>query len=138
EAIQLLYKAENNSRLYVVTREPVMYSAYVVQLNRVSSLIISFQKYDEKRFHGLVEEKNRKTEHYISAKLLVYSLLQDTSILAGREAAPIIQNMPIVIPEPVTPDTTTVKKVVEEYVVEKKAKRGLFGRIRDAIANKPT
>lgn len=138
EAIQLLYKAENNSRLYVVTRDAGLYSDYMDQLNRVSSLIVSVQKDDEQRIHGLVEDKKLKTELYISAKLLADSLLRDTKILADQENPPIIQSTPAVIQEIAAPDTTTLKKVVEEYVVEKKSKRGLFGRIRDAIANKPS
>lgn len=138
EAIQLLYKAENNSRLYVVTRDAGLYSDYMDQLNRVSSLIVSVQKDDEQRIHGLVEDKKLKTELYIKAKLLADSLLRDRQILAGQDNPPITQSIPVVIQERSAPDTTTVKKLVEEYVVEKKSKRGLFGRIKDAIANKPS
>src|SRR5690606_19769539 len=83
------------------------------------------------------EDKKLKTELYIKAKLLADSLLRDRQILAGQENPPITQSTPVVIQERSAPDTTTVKKLVEEYVVEKKSKRGLFGRIRDAIANKP-
>src|SRR5690606_26897569 len=83
------------------------------------------------------EDKKLKTELYIKAKLLADSLLRDRQILAGQENPPITQSTPVVIQERSAPDTTTVKKGVEEYVVEKKSKRGLFGRIKDAIANKP-
>lgn len=134
KAIQLLYKAENNSRLYVVTRDAGLYADYMDQLNQVSALIISVQKDDEKRIGGLVQDKKLKTELYINAKLLADSLLRNTSIATSSRNVS-YGNTPVLVEAPT--DTSSTIKVVEEYVVEKKSKKGLFGRIKDAIANKP-
>lgn len=134
EAIQLLYKAENNSRLYVLTRRDDLYSEYLNQLNRVSSLIVSIQKDDEEKVNELVEDKRRKTELYIQARLLADSLRKDVSIVIGLDKPPVVevQNSVQTLQE-----DSKEKKVIEEFVVEKKSGKGLFGRIKDAIANKP-
>lgn len=135
EAIQLLYNAENNSRLYVLTRDINIYTVYLNQLNEVSSLILSIQKDDENQIDGLVADKKLKTEMYINARLLADSLIRDRSIVEeSKEPIPVIEKT-FTQPAPVEADSQT--KVVEEYVVENKSKRGFFGRIRDAIANKP-
>ncbi|MHA6728382.1 hybrid sensor histidine kinase/response regulator [Chryseobacterium sp. A301] len=136
KAIQLLYKAENNSRLYVVTRDPKLYTAYVEQLNGVSAIIDSIHKNEDKGIDGLVQDKKRKTELYIKARLLADSLLKDRKIAVQPKVLPPVQKAPIVIVERVE-SAPESKTVVEEYAVEKKKSKGLFGRIKDAIANKP-
>lgn len=134
EAIQLLYRAENDSRLYVLTRDETLYTDYMNQLNRVSALIVSIQKDDEMRIDGLVKDKKYKTELYINAKLLADSLMRERKVVADDNKAP-VKPVPRIEEKPVSEPVST--KIVEEYVVEKKSKKGLFGRIKDAIANKP-
>lgn len=135
EAIQLLYKAENNSRLYVLNKDGALYANYMSQLDRVSSLIDSIQKGNEKRVDGLVLDKRIKTELYISAKLLADSLMKNKSIVSNIEVLNAVVPKRIVIPKE-TRAPAAASKVVEEFIVEVKPKRKLIGRIRDAIANK--
>lgn len=136
EAIQLLYKAENNSRLYVLTRDMSLYSVYLNQLNEVASLILSVQKDDEQNIDNLVADKKNKTEIYIAARLLADSLMQDRSIVEdAKEPIPVIERI-YIEPAPVIIDAEPEKKV-DEHVVESKSRKGIFGRIRDAIVNKP-
>lgn len=134
EAIQLLYRAENDSRLYVLTRDENLYADYLNQVNRVSALIVSIQKDDETRIDGLVKDKKHKTELYINAKLLADSLIRHRKMVAEEKKAPVPS--PVRVEEKPAPEQASTK-IVEEYVVEKKSKKGLFGRIKDAIANKP-
>ncbi|MHA6697164.1 ATP-binding protein [Chryseobacterium sp. A321] len=138
KAIQLLYKAENNSRLYVVTRDTKLYSDYLEQLNRVSTLIDSLQKdeHNHEGIDGLVQDKKKKTELYIKARLLADSLLKDRKIVEQKTVAPPIQKAPPVKVE-IVESVPASKTVVEEYVVEKKRNKRLFGRIKEAISNKP-
>lgn len=136
EAIQLLYKAENNSRLYVLNKNGALYIDYMSQLERASALIDSIQKGNEKLVDGLVLDKRIKTELYISAKLIADSLMKNGPIMSNTQimnaASP---NRAVSKEARVEP---AASKVVEEFIVEVKPKKKLLGRIRDAIANAPS
>lgn len=138
--IQLLYRAENDSRLYVLTRDENLQTSYLNLLNRVSDLIVTLQKEDEMKIDGLIEDKKLKTRLFVNARILADSLLLDyeriTNIAPNQ--TPVIEKTALLQSEEVDPpqeEGTT--KIVEEFVTQKKSKKGLFGRIKDAIVNKP-
>lgn len=136
QAIQLLYKAENNSRAFVLTWDPVFQEVYLEQLGEVSRLVDSISRMsDNAALSELVEEKRAKTEVFIRARQLADSLLKINAAEARRLAR---------TPAPVTAgrDTASLqplveKRVIDETIVTEKTKKGLLGRIAAAIANKP-
>lgn len=135
QAIQLLYKAENNSRAFVLTWDPAFQNLYLEQLLEVSNLVDSIQGGNQNKDLGnLVSNKREKTEIFIQARQLADSLLKLNATEERGPVKTITQRVESTV-EQNTPQED--KKVVDESVVKKKNKKRLFARIAEAIANKP-
>ena len=137
QAIQLLYKAENNSRSFVLTWDTQFQDLYLEQLLEVSNLVDSIQgSVDQETLSTLVDDKREKTAIFIQARQLADSLLK---LNAEEERGPrekiVTQTIETPVVEETQPQTT---EVVDETIVKKKNKKRLFSRIAAAIANKPT
>ncbi|MCL4637823.1 MAG: ATP-binding protein, partial [Olivibacter sp.] len=141
-AINLLYEAELNAGLYVFTHDQMPYEDYLSNMKEIELLVDSlFINYgSELRMSTLLSDKKEKTELFIRFKFLADSLLSNLTnqYKAGAGDTQYRQiyktkrplNSPILQQEV---DTT-----FQEETILKKNTKGLFGRIRDAIINKPS
>lgn len=131
--ISLLYVAENNSRLFIITQDSAYFRSFTSQLQTVSNILTEFETERNHRpsaLSGLVESKRERNDEFIRMKILVDSLFAlsvQRSEQGGQEPVP---QRPAI----------RVKKTskVDSVIVEdpQKKKRGLFKRIADAISNK--
>jgi len=136
EAIQLLYKAENNSREYILTKSPEARDFYSIQLSTVSHLLDSISNEKKEILSVLVEDKRKRTEAFIHAKLLADSLIRlnlYVPVIKTVTEEQVVHQTPQSLP----PQTVAEKKVVEEQVVTRRQKKNLFQRIGAAIRNEP-
>ena len=130
--ISLLYDAENNSRLFVLTLDSAYNKKYAYQLGAVSQILHEYEMQNVKssQLSGLIRKKRINNQEFIHLKILVDSLLAYT-----------LQDVPLkYVRQQIKP---AVSKNAEEIVQKdslvtatKKTRKGLLKRIADAIANK--
>ncbi|WP_138476861.1 hybrid sensor histidine kinase/response regulator [Dyadobacter bucti] len=131
--ISILYSAENNSRLFVVTLDSAYLRSYSDQLMAVNRIL---HEYETERAHksltNLMSRKQLKNEEFIRLKTMVDSLLS-FSWESQATASPIMA-------EPVRKLTVTREAHNTDTieVTVQKRKRGLMKRIIDAIRDKDT
>ncbi|GGM83254.1 hypothetical protein GCM10010967_13710 [Dyadobacter beijingensis] len=133
--ISLLYVAENNSRLFIITQDSAYLRKFARELQTVSTILTEFETERANRssaLSGLMESKRISNDAFIRMKIMVDSLFAlsvQRSELDHQELSK--QNRPAI----------RVKKTskVDSVVVAEpgKKKRGLFKRLADAISNKP-
>ena len=134
-AIKLLYSAENNFRTFVLTGNKANYKEYSGEIRRIADIFLGIEHnyQDLESLPGLFKNKKEKTDIFIRARLLADSLMKNsvtwdtTTIYTGLYT----EQMP--------PKSLIVSRV--DTIISSGqapgAKRKLFGRIRDAIKNKP-
>ncbi len=134
--IQLLYKAENNSRLYIIIKDPNKKNEYITQLEHVSAIIDSIGNQNEQGLSSLVIDKRIKTELYIKARMLTDSLIRSEveGLTISRSIKKREEPKPLSLPLNEQPAES---RVVQETVTTRKSGKKFFERIKDAIVNKP-
>lgn len=131
--ISLLYVAENNSRLFIITQDSAYLRAFTNQLTTVSNILTRFERdqSDEPVLPGLIRDKQESSGEFIRMKMMVDSLftLSMQPELFEKDEIPKHRSR-----------TAKVKKTAQVdsvYVVDsKKKKKGLFKRLAEAIKNK--
>jgi len=132
--ISLLYVAENNSRLFIITQDSAYLTAFTGQLQTVANILNKFET--ERANHpsalsGLMESKRESNEEFIRMKIMVDSLFA----LSVRRSEQIQQEQSKPKPPPIrVKKTSKVDSIVLEDA--RKPRRGLFKRLADAIKNK--
>lgn len=132
--ISVLYDAENNSRLFVITQDSTYLRKYKKQLNFVSNSLTEFEAYrtrDGKSLSGMIGDKRQKDQQFVDMKILVDSLLSFSFQI--RELNKSRLKRPVTVTKRRTVETAKTDSV---YVDGQKNKNRLFKRIADAIANK--
>jgi signal transduction histidine kinase/ActR/RegA family two-component response regulator len=131
--ISILYSAENNSRLFVVTLDSAYLRSYTGQLQTVNRIL---QEYETERLQksltNLMSRKQLKNEEFLKLKTMVDSLLYfswDIQAAASPIAAAPTRKVTVTHEEN---HTDTIEVAVQ------KRKRGLMKRIIDAIKYKDT
>ncbi|MVT08874.1 ATP-binding protein [Chitinophaga tropicalis] len=130
--LQRLYTTENYFRLYTLNYKTEDYLQYVRQLKLISSSLDSIQekKNEGTNLRGLLSEKKAKELLYIHLKYYTDSLLSLVSgIDTNIQEAPVI-SLPATRPIHLEKNDTIITEKKEEN------KKRLFGRLKDAIANK--
>lgn len=132
--ISLLYVAENNSRLFIITQDSAYLTAFTDQLQTVADILTEFEterSHQPSALSGLMESKRESNEEFIRMKILVDSLFA----ISIQHSEQIQQEQSKPKPPPIrVKKTSKVDSVVFED--SKKKKRGLFKRLADAITNK--
>jgi signal transduction histidine kinase/CHASE3 domain sensor protein len=132
--ISLLYVAENNSRLFIITQDSAYLTAFTNQLQTVADILTEFEterSHQPSALSGLIESKRESNEEFIRMKILVDSLFA----ISVQRSEQIQQEQSKPKPPPIrVKKTSKVDSVVFED--SKKKKRGLFKRLADAITNK--
>ncbi|TDE14472.1 ATP-binding protein [Dyadobacter psychrotolerans] len=131
--ISILYDAENNSRLFVLTLDSVYHRKYTLQLSAVSEILGRFEEQQKKRsshLSGLVRRKRVNNQEFVDLKIMVDSLLFYT-----------LQDVPGKIEKPFEKPGVVrkIKKIIQKdsvLTVSKRTRKGLLKRIAEAIANK--
>lgn len=132
--ISILYVAENNSRLFIITQDSSYLNAFTDQLQTVSDILTEFETERANRssaLSGLIESKRESNDEFIRMKILVDSLL---SLSVQRSELDQQQETKSARPPVRVKKTSKVDSVV--VADKKKKKKGLLKRIADAIANK--
>lgn len=137
-AIQLLYAAENNCRMYIIQRDSSYAKAYKKQLMEVSGILDSISEMIGEGPGGvdmehLVADKTRRTSQYINARLLLDSLIQLAGSKEMTSRSQTTETSPFQAP---VPKISSLETKVERIVRPPAPKRKLFRRIGDAISNK--
>lgn len=132
--ISLLYVAENNSRLFIITQDSAYLTAFSGQLQDVSNILNKFETEHADRpsaLSGLIQSKRESNAEFIRMKILVDSLFA----LSVQRSEQIQHEQSQPKPSPIrVKRTSKVDSVVSEDTQKKK--RGLFKRLADAITNK--
>lgn len=132
--ISLLYVAENNSRLFIITQDSAYLTAFTGQLQTVANILTEFETERANQpsaLSGLMESKRESNDEFIRMKILVDSLFS----LSVQQSEQIQQEQSKPKPPPIrVKKTSKVDSVVFEDTKTKK--RGLFKRLADAITNK--
>lgn len=130
--ISLLYDAENNSRLFVLTLDSSYNKKYAYQLGAVSQILHEYETQNVKssQLSGLIRKKRIDSQEFIHLKILVDSLLAYT-----------LQDVPQkYVRQPVKPEVIrNTEEIIQKdslLTATKKTRKGLLKRIADAIANK--
>lgn len=128
--ISLLYVAENNSRLFVVTLDSTYLKAYKQQLQTVSSIITKVEQDKRKEassLSSLIKNKQISNEQFFNLKLMLDSLLSVAKFQTILTTAS--------LKKPVSIISTNSNSESTDSVITPGRKR-LFKRIADAIINK--
>jgi signal transduction histidine kinase len=133
--ISILYSAENNSRLYVVTLDPAYLHAYKDELKTVTTILNKYEtekKSHAKSLSGLILNKQQKNEEFVNLRMMVDSLLSfsfdnsETKAVAPPKKAKKVNVI------------SQASKTDSVQVSSQKSKRKLVKRIMDAIRDKDT
>jgi signal transduction histidine kinase/ActR/RegA family two-component response regulator len=131
--ISILYSAENNSRLFVVTLDSAYLRTYSAQLQTVNRILHEYEtERTQKSLTNLISRKQLKNEEFIKLKTMVDSLLSfswDSQAAASPMQAKSVRKVTVTHE---SHNTDTVEVTVQ------KRKRGLMKRIIDAIKDKDT
>ena len=135
KAVQLLYAADNNFRIYTLTYNRSYLDDYVSQLRSITAHLDTAMssRQEEKQMQSLLADKARKSQLFLQTRLYVDSLLQLSLVWDSTDTPlPLQQLGNIKALQPrreadtvVTTDTATSKD-----------RKNLFGRLKDAISNK--
>lgn len=139
-SIVMLYKADNNCRLYAATGEKKYIKAYWEAIDFVSATLEKIKDVDEekeknapKSIKGLVEKKKARTELYLRLRLLADSLIKVSSTIdssknqfQGSNGRQLTYSK---LKTMVTVDTIHTAK-------QKAPEKNLFGRLAAAFSRK--
>lgn len=132
--ISLLYVAENNSRLFIITQDSTYLKAFTGELHTVSRILNEFENeraHQPSALSRLMESKRESNEEFIRMKIMVDSLFA----LSVQRSEQIQQEQAQPKPAPIrVKKTSKIDSVI--LADPQKKKRGLFKRLADAIANK--
>jgi len=135
QAVQLLYAADNNFRVYTLTYDRNYLQSYVSQLTSITAHLDSAltSTKSEKELQALLADKAKKSQLFLQTRLYVDSLLQLSEVWDTAAAPlPVQQLSSIKIPQPAIKADT----VVTTATASAKGRKKLFGRLKDAISNK--
>lgn len=133
-AIQNMYAAENNFRLFTLTYQHEHLVNYITALRGITERLdsVEAQNRREGNLKGLLVDKAYKTGIYLEVRSMMDSLLAlntgwDTSQRAEVFRAPAI---------PVAREKVRVDSIISRTSVVPVKRKKLFGRLADAISNK--
>lgn len=135
QAVQLLYAADNNFRVYTLTYDRNYLQSYVSQLTSITAHLDSAMNStkNEKELKALLADKAKKSQLFLQTRLYVDSLLKLSDVWDTATAPlPVQQLSNIKIPQPVIKADT----VVTTATASGKGRKKLLGRLKDAISNK--
>ncbi|MCW3466579.1 ATP-binding protein [Chitinophaga nivalis] len=131
-AVQLLYAADNNFRLYTLTYDKQYLNTYIHQLKAIAAHVDTAvgKETSQQQLQNLMADKAEKTQLFIRGKQYIDSLLHlslqwDTTAMAP---GPQLSNIVVTRQRP----ADTIIMAAPTPVKQKK----LFGRLKDAISNK--
>lgn len=135
QAVQLLYAADNNFRVYTLTYDRNYLRSYVSQLTSITAHLDSAMTStkNEKELKALLADKAKKSQLFLQTRLYVDSLLQLSEVWDTATAPLPVQqlsNIKISLPA-IKADT-----VVTTATASAKGRKKLLGRLKDAISNK--
>jgi len=135
-AVQLLYAADNNFRIYTLTYDRKYLNTYAGQLKSITAHLDSAVGTGKNRdqMAALLADKARKSQLFLQTRLYVDSLLQ-LSLVWDTAAAPLpmqqLENIKLPLAQ------RKADTIVTTDTAKAQGKKKLFGRIKDAISNKP-
>lgn len=139
-AIVMLYKADNNCRLYTATGEKKYIKAYWESINFVSTTLENIHNIDvekeknaPKSLKGLVEQKKARTDLYLRLRILADSLIKvSLGIDSTRN-----QFQPTNARQMTYSKLKTMVSVDTIHTAQQKGpEKNLFGRLADAFSRK--
>lgn len=135
QAVQLLYAADNNFRVYTLTYDRNYLQSYISQLTSITAHLDSAlaSTKNGKELQALLADKAKKSQLFLQTRLYVDSLLQLSEVWdTATMPTPVQQLSSIKIPQP----TIKADTVVTTATASAKGRKKLFGRLKDAISNK--
>jgi signal transduction histidine kinase/CheY-like chemotaxis protein len=135
QAVQLLYAADNNFRIYTLTYNRKYLDVYVRQLNTITAHLDSAlsSKQGGQQMEALLADKARKSQLFLQTRLYVDSLLQLSQVWDTTSTPlPLQQLSGIKLP----PSRKVADTIVTTDTANARGRKKLFGRIKDAISNK--
>ncbi|HEY0298727.1 MAG TPA: ATP-binding protein, partial [Arachidicoccus sp.] len=132
-ALGLMYIAENNARMYALYNEKTYFDAYTTQLKSVASLIdsLSSNNSNDDNLGELVKDKQLKTQLFLQAQMLVDSLLLKGNVKTINLPRFRHHSLP-----PLDTSSFVVDTTIASQAPQSKKKKGLFGRLGDALHNR--
>jgi len=133
QSISLLYAAENNSRLFIITSDSAYLKAYKGQLNSVSVILSKFEAESNRQalsFSSLINKKKIRSDEFINLKMMLDSLL------TFSENQLTLKSIPVKKPKATVSRSRQIEKRDSVVLSNNLTKKRLFKRIADAIANK--
>ncbi|CAL1517859.1 ATP-binding protein [Chitinophaga sp. MM2321] len=134
QAVQLLYAADNNFRLYTLTYNPTHLHTYINDLQEINAHLDTAigATAAEQQMQGLLADKEEKTAVFLRGKLYVDSLLLLSQSWDTAAAPPALQQLKAIkIPQQQEVDT-----IITSTSGTSQGKKKLFGRLKEAISNK--
>ncbi|HEY9262276.1 sensor histidine kinase, partial [Chitinophaga sp.] len=137
QAVQLLYAADNNFRIYTLTYDRNYLNTYVSQLSSITAHLDSAvaSRQGEKHMEALLADKARKSQLFLQTRLYVDSLLQLSQVWDTSTTPLPLQQLGSI---KLTKSPRLADTVITTETAHTKGKKKLFGRIKDAISNKPS
>lgn len=140
--ISILYLAENNSRLYILTKDTSYFNIYHTELMRVKEITLQLDQIlkDAGDHNAIAELLDKKIE--ISQRLVKLSLYADSLLQLSNHARERLVSEVVAIPkyaklhlQPILVVDTVVEVTTEKAKTNVK-KKGLLKRLANAISNK--
>lgn len=135
KAMQLLYRADNNFRLYTVTWDKAFYNRYQTELHQLSSELDTLltDSTSNGAIHRLLAGKAAKMQVFIACRAQL-----DTLLAIQNNYEPPAIPLPARMMEQWSKQSRAhTDTVVTTSEVTTRSKKKLLGRLKDAIANKP-
>jgi|GEM_PF-1999477 len=135
KAMQLLYRADNNFRLYTVTWDKAFYNRYQTELHQLSSELDTLltDSTSNGAIHRLLAGKAAKMQVFIACRAQL-----DTLLAIQNNYEPPAVPLPARMMEQWSKQSRAhTDTVVTTSEVTTRSKKKLLGRLKDAIANKP-
>ncbi|RFS26831.1 response regulator [Chitinophaga silvatica] len=137
KSIQLLYSADNSFRLYTITYNRDYLRDYTQKLQLVGAHIdTAMQQENKSTLTQLLVNKQHASEMFLHTKRYVDSLLTLAQSWDTTALMPVPLQQLNLQPALVT-KASKADTLITSTTVESKNKKALFGRIREAISNKP-
>lgn len=134
--IQSMYAAENYFRFYTLTYERSYYNKYTAELNSIAVQLDSLSNADKEssdRLQALLVNKEKRASIFVKVKQMTDSLLLFSQKIDSLQPAAIsLAGARSLLPHTRTRTDTIIT------VAPQSGRKKLFGRIKDAISNKPT
>lgn len=136
-AIQLLYIAENNFRWYSLTGDSSRKQRYNEELSDLSDLLDKIiQQYNaDSGLSSMLTAKQQAMRSLLQARLYADSLWDQARFLDVRPPHSFASASGTY---PAGKPTSADSMLMESYSVHHREQKGLLGRLRDAILNKPS